>query len=138
VYNPQTAYSFNNIYTHSIPDRGNGRISSLPYSSKIGSGVHPASYPMGTRGSFPARKADHSPQSCAEFQIVWRYTSTPPVRLHGVVIKQRSVFMTFCSVNHRDSFTLTLTYIQSVGSWWHISSVKLVIDTDAPLINTKP
>jgi hypothetical protein len=36
-----------------------------------GSGVHPASYPMDTRGSFPevkqpGREADHSPPSSAE------------------------------------------------------------------------
>jgi hypothetical protein len=37
-----------------------------------GSGVHPASYPMGTGGSFPGgkahpgRDADHSPPSSAE------------------------------------------------------------------------
>jgi hypothetical protein len=36
-----------------------------------GSGTHPASYPMGTRGFFPgdkaaAREADHSPPSSTE------------------------------------------------------------------------
>jgi hypothetical protein len=30
---------------------------SLHYSVQIGSGAHPASYPMGTRGSFPGGKA---------------------------------------------------------------------------------
>jgi hypothetical protein len=39
---------------------------------QIGSGAHPASYPMGTGGSFsggkvwPGRDADHSPPSRAE------------------------------------------------------------------------
>jgi hypothetical protein len=39
---------------------------------QTGSGVHPASYPMGTGGSFPGgkarpgRDADHSPPSSAE------------------------------------------------------------------------
>jgi hypothetical protein len=39
---------------------------------QTGSGVHPASYPMGTGGSFPGGKArprrdsDHSPPSSAE------------------------------------------------------------------------
>jgi hypothetical protein len=38
-----------------------------------GSGAHPASYPMGTRGSFPAierpgRESDHSPPSSAEVE----------------------------------------------------------------------
>jgi hypothetical protein len=47
-----------------------------------GSGAHPASYPTGTRGSFPwlkrpGREADHSPPSSAEVKNAWSYTSTP-------------------------------------------------------------
>jgi hypothetical protein len=34
----------------------------------------------------PEREADHSPQSTAEVKNAWSYTSTPPTRLHGVVI----------------------------------------------------
>jgi hypothetical protein len=37
---------------------------SLLHLVQNGSGAHPASYPMGTRGSFP--EADHSPPSSAE------------------------------------------------------------------------
>jgi len=32
------------------------------------------------------RKADHSPPSSAEIKDVWGYTSTPPVRLHDLVL----------------------------------------------------
>jgi len=32
------------------------------------------------------READHSRPSSAEVKNAWRYTSTPPVRLHGVVL----------------------------------------------------
>jgi hypothetical protein len=44
---------------------------SLHHSVQNASGAHPASYPMGTRGSFPGvkrprREADHSPPSSAE------------------------------------------------------------------------
>jgi hypothetical protein len=42
---------------------------SLFHSVQIGSGAHPASYPLGTRGSFPrggATEADHSPPYCAK------------------------------------------------------------------------
>jgi len=44
---------------------------SLHHHIQNGSGVHPASYPMGTRDSFPGGKvagefADHSPPSSAK------------------------------------------------------------------------
>jgi hypothetical protein len=44
---------------------------SLHYRIQNGAGAHPASHPMGTRGSFPGvkrpgREADHSPPSSAE------------------------------------------------------------------------
>jgi hypothetical protein len=50
---------------------------------KTGSGAHPTSYTMGTRGSFPGvkrpgREADHSPTTSAEVKKIWIYTSTPP------------------------------------------------------------
>jgi hypothetical protein len=45
----------------------------------------------GTRGSFPGVKrpgceADHSPLSSVEVKNAWSYTSTPPIRIHGVVL----------------------------------------------------
>jgi len=33
----------------------------------------------------PGREDDHSPPSSAEVNA-WSYTSTPPIRLHGVVL----------------------------------------------------
>jgi hypothetical protein len=65
------------------------------------SGAHPASYPMGTGGSFlgvkrPGREADHSPPYSAEVKNAWSYTLTP-----------QYVFMAWCLVKHRDSFTVT-------------------------------
>jgi len=35
----------------------------------------------------PRREADSSPPSTAEIENMWRYTSTPAIRLHGVVLK---------------------------------------------------
>jgi hypothetical protein len=64
---------------------------SLHHRVQRGSGAHPASYPMGT-GTLslgvkrPRREADHSPPSSAEVKNEWSYTSTPPIRLHGVVL----------------------------------------------------
>jgi hypothetical protein len=54
-----------------------------------GSGSHAASYPIGTRGSFPGvrrpgREADHSPPSSAGVNNAWSYT-TIPIRLRGLV-----------------------------------------------------
>jgi hypothetical protein len=34
----------------------------------------------------PVSEADHSPPSSAEFKNAWSCTSTPPIRLHGVVL----------------------------------------------------
>jgi hypothetical protein len=47
---------------------------------------------------WPEREADHSPQSSVEVKDSWSYTSTLPIRLHGVVL----------SYKHRDNFTFTL------------------------------
>jgi hypothetical protein len=35
---------------------------------------------------WPEREADHSPPSSAEVNNEWSYSSTPPIRLHGVVL----------------------------------------------------
>jgi hypothetical protein len=34
----------------------------------------------------PGRETDHTPPFSAEVKNAWSYTSTPPVRLHGVVL----------------------------------------------------
>jgi hypothetical protein len=41
---------------------------SLLYSIQTDSWTHPASYPIGTRGSFPGGEADHIPPSSAELK----------------------------------------------------------------------
>jgi hypothetical protein len=58
----------------------------LHHHVQTGSGAHPVSYPMGTRGSFPVgerprREADHAPPSSVEVKNAWSYTSTPPIRV---------------------------------------------------------
>jgi hypothetical protein len=71
--------------------------------SRTALGLHPASYTMGTRVSFPGSKA----------AAPWSYTFTPPraIRLHGVVLslkktqeqmyffmsKLTGCFTTFCN-----------------------------------------
>jgi hypothetical protein len=34
----------------------------------------------------PVRETDHSPPASAEVKNEWKYTSTPPIRLHGAVL----------------------------------------------------
>jgi hypothetical protein len=65
---------------------------SLLHRVQNGSGAHPASYLMSTRGSFPGskvagREVDYSPPSSAEVENAWSYTSTP-----------QYVFMAWCLV----------------------------------------
>jgi hypothetical protein len=63
---------------------------SLHHRVQTGSEAHPASYPMGTRGSFAwgkaAFEADHSPSSSAGVKNAWGYTSTPSTRVYGMVL----------------------------------------------------
>jgi hypothetical protein len=42
-------------------------------------------------------EADHSPPSSAKVKKAWSYTSTPPIRLHGMVLSLKK--------RHRDNFT---------------------------------
>jgi hypothetical protein len=62
-----------------------GEIFSAPV--QTGPGEHPATYTMGT-GSLPGVKRpgrdEHQPPSNAEVKKRYRYTSTPPLGLHGL------------------------------------------------------
>jgi hypothetical protein len=40
----------------------------VSHNVQTGSGAHPASYPVGTIGSFPGRAVDHSPSYSAEIK----------------------------------------------------------------------
>jgi hypothetical protein len=78
-----------------------------------GSGAHPASYPMGTRGSSPRVKrpgceADHSPPSSAEVKNAWSYTSTP-----------QYTSMAWCLVKHKGLFTFTF-YLMRCSSIYRV------------------
>jgi hypothetical protein len=56
----------------------------LLYSVQTGSGAHSASYPMGTRGSFPGGKAAgayHSPPSSAEVKNAAAIPPLPHTRM---------------------------------------------------------
>jgi len=58
---------------------------------QTGSWAHPASCLVGTETlslgvNRTRREPDHSPQSSAEVKNTWRYTSIPPIRLHGVAL----------------------------------------------------
>jgi hypothetical protein len=51
-------------------------------------------------GRRPGRETDHSPPSSAEVKNAWSYTSTSPIRLHGVVLILKKK-------KHRGDFTTT-------------------------------
>jgi hypothetical protein len=69
-----------------------------------GSGAHPASYPMGTRGSFPRGKAAGAWSwplpSSVEVKNAWSYTSTP-----------QYFFMAWCIVKHKETLPFTIPSI---------------------------
>jgi hypothetical protein len=71
------------------------------------SGSHPASYPIGTVGSYSGgkqlkREADHSTPFFADVKNVWSYTFTRPISPLGVVLNEtQDVFMVWYLVNHR-------------------------------------
>jgi hypothetical protein len=71
----------------SIPGRGNDGIyfSSPPsFRPALGLTHSPIQWVPGIKR--PGREADHSPLSSVEIRNVLRYTSTPPIRLHDVVL----------------------------------------------------
>jgi hypothetical protein len=76
-----------------IPSRE--RDFSLFHSFRTGSPSHPASYPIGTGGSFPrikrpGREADHSPLASAEVKKNVDLYTHFLIRFHGVVLNNLS------------------------------------------------
>jgi hypothetical protein len=64
----------------------------LRHHVQTGSGAHPASYPIGTGGSFhggkvAGREADHSPSSSAKVKERVELYLHSQIRLHAVVLK---------------------------------------------------
>jgi hypothetical protein len=93
----------------------------LFHSVKTGSGSHPTSYRVGTRGSFPGGKAAGPwiwPLTFIQCQgqEFWRYTSTPPCVLMAwyLIIKYRNNFI----------FTFYLTYYLHFSCGLFFVSVK--------------
>jgi hypothetical protein len=74
------------------------------------SGAHRASYPMGTRDSFPGGKAAGT--------WSWPFTS---VQCRG----QEYIFIAWCLVKHREKFTFTFTFIWLKWSLTNVSGYSL-------------
>jgi hypothetical protein len=88
---------------------GRDRDFSLLHSIQISSWAHPASYPMGTGGSFPRVKllrheANHLPQSSADCKNARGYTS---ISLHEFVAQ--------CLIKHRNNFMFYPDSNKSMG-----------------------
>jgi hypothetical protein len=82
-----------------------------------GSGVHPASYPMGNRGSFPGgkepgRETDHSPPSSAEVKEWVELYLHSPMHLHdrGAQLKHRDNFTLLSSLAKRVKWNRGVSY----------------------------
>jgi hypothetical protein len=75
---------------------------------------------VGTRGSFPGGKADHSSPSSAEVKNAWSCTSTPPY-----------VFMAWCLVKHRDNFTFFYLYC-TMKLFTQLVSIRTLAFTNLP------
>jgi len=71
---------------HSILGRGNDVIFLVVIASRPALGLTQPSIKRIRGGSCLQREADHSPPYSAEVKNAWSYTSTPPIRPHGVVI----------------------------------------------------
>jgi hypothetical protein len=84
---------------YELDDRGSrvrfpagARNFSLHHRVQNGSGAHSDSYSMWVPGALSlgvkrtGRETDHSPPSRAQVKYAWSYISTPPIRLHEVVL----------------------------------------------------
>jgi hypothetical protein len=100
---------------------------SLHHRVQNGSGAHPASYPVCTKGlslwvKSPGREADHSPPSSAEVkecvELYFHSHYTPSWR--GAQLQK---------INHRNLTTYLLTYLltYSLTSWCRILFEKLIV-----------
>jgi hypothetical protein len=77
---------------------------SLHHRIQNGHGTHPASYPLGTRSSFPAGKSGGGVELTTHLHLV------PASRMRGDISPlPQYVFMARCLVKHRDNFTLYFT-----------------------------
>jgi hypothetical protein len=86
-----------------------GRSSVLFVTPSRSSLDRPSLLPKGYRGlnpreKGPGREVDHSLSSNAKINNSWSYTTTSPIRLHGVVLK------------HRDNFTFYLQCVLNAPS----------------------
>jgi hypothetical protein len=81
----------------------------------------------GYQGFFPwgvkwlGSEVCHSPPPSAEVKNVWSYTSTPPIRLHGVVL--------------RDNFTFTFTITSDVAKLTTLQLKNICLCTGSPALN---
>jgi hypothetical protein len=64
----------------------NNGTTTLRHHVQTGSGAHPASYPMGTGSKAVGAWSWTHPHLVPRSKNAWCYTSTPPTRLHGVVL----------------------------------------------------
>jgi hypothetical protein len=79
------------LWFSSVKPLGFGNTVLVVLSVQIGSGAHPAFYPVSTRALSPGvkrqeRETDHLPPPSTEIKNGWSCTSTLPMHIHGVVL----------------------------------------------------
>jgi hypothetical protein len=70
----------------------------------------------------PRREADHSPPSNVEVKNAWNYTSTTPIRRHGVVLSCTGTtlhlhifYIELCRFSHKETTVKKLDHIINTG-----------------------
>jgi hypothetical protein len=101
---------------------------SLLHVVNTNSGVHPASYPIGTGCSFPGKK---SSQDVNHLQLVLRSRkrgsiNQSPIHLHGVVLKWLSTGTSVLYLTYDDSSFIGYTYIPSKISLSCLKVISLI------------
>jgi hypothetical protein len=99
---------------NSIPGGGWEFFSSPPRPERLWS--PPSLYPMVPESlslevKWPGREADHSPPLVPRSKNEWSYTSTPPVRLHSMVLDSTGTLLPFIiKILHIHTHTHTHTH----------------------------
>jgi hypothetical protein len=94
-----------------FPEVGGGGLGIFLFTTASRTAPGPAQFPIqSVPGALslgvkrPGCEADHSPAPSAEVKNAWIYTSTPPIRLHGVVLSSKKRRVNFTDRTSNESW----------------------------------